>query len=171
MLLHPSTQRARAGLLLLLPSGISPGNCPPTALTLLSLLAGQPNQAAAKPTAKMDEQGKFEFIKELGRGSFGSVVLARNTKTGEQVRLSCKLQLLQTFTCGPLLFLQNPCAFCASCVCNMLALCLLCIFCCAGGDQEDGAGAPAALCGERDPQPQPAAPPTCGAGVSCYVCI
>jgi serine/threonine protein kinase len=35
----------------------------------------------------MDEQGKFEFIKELGRGSFGSVVLARNTKTGEQVRL------------------------------------------------------------------------------------
>jgi serine/threonine protein kinase len=41
----------------------------------------------------MDEQGKFEFIKELGRGSFGSVVLARNTKTGEQV---C---LLQAFVC------------------------------------------------------------------------
>ncbi|WIA16599.1 hypothetical protein OEZ85_013266 [Tetradesmus obliquus] len=46
-----------------------------------------PTQAAAKPTAKMDEQGKFEFIKELGRGSFGSVVLARNTKTGEQVAI------------------------------------------------------------------------------------
>ncbi|KAF6263511.1 kinase-like domain-containing protein [Scenedesmus sp. NREL 46B-D3] len=35
----------------------------------------------------MDEQGKFEFIKELGRGSFGAVVLARNTKTGEQVAI------------------------------------------------------------------------------------
>lgn len=35
----------------------------------------------------MDEGGKFVFIKELGRGSFGAVVLARNTKTGEQVAI------------------------------------------------------------------------------------
>lgn len=35
----------------------------------------------------MDQEGKFEFIKELGRGSFGAVVLAKNTKTGEQVAI------------------------------------------------------------------------------------
>jgi len=35
----------------------------------------------------MDEAGKFEFVRELGRGSFGAVVLARNTRTGEQVAI------------------------------------------------------------------------------------
>jgi serine/threonine protein kinase len=35
----------------------------------------------------MDENGKFEYIKELGRGSFGAVVLARNTRTGENVAI------------------------------------------------------------------------------------
>lgn len=35
----------------------------------------------------MDQEGKFEFIKELGRGSFGSVVLAKNTRSGEQVAI------------------------------------------------------------------------------------
>lgn len=35
----------------------------------------------------MDDGGKFVFLKELGRGSFGAVVLARNTKTGEQVAI------------------------------------------------------------------------------------
>jgi serine/threonine protein kinase len=35
----------------------------------------------------MDEGGKFVFLKELGRGSFGAVVLARNTKSGEQVAI------------------------------------------------------------------------------------
>jgi serine/threonine protein kinase len=54
----------------------------------------------------MDEQGKFEFIKELGRGSFGSVVLARNTKTGEQVRL-CKLPVCAA-QCG--LHILSMCA-------------------------------------------------------------
>lgn len=35
----------------------------------------------------MDSAGKYVFIKELGRGAFGAVVLARNTKTGEQVAI------------------------------------------------------------------------------------
>lgn len=35
----------------------------------------------------MDQEGKFEFIAELGRGLVGSVVLARKKKTGEQVAI------------------------------------------------------------------------------------
>lgn len=47
----------------------------------------------------MDEQGKFVFIKELGRGSFGAVVLARNTKTNEQVAIK-KMERAHLQVCG-----------------------------------------------------------------------
>eukprot|EP00879_Flechtneria_rotunda_P000411 GHRR01000505.1.p1 GENE.GHRR01000505.1~~GHRR01000505.1.p1 ORF type:complete len:321 (+),score=76.98 GHRR01000505.1:171-1133(+) len=35
----------------------------------------------------MDPEGKYQFIRELGRGAFGAVDLAKNTKTGEQVAI------------------------------------------------------------------------------------
>lgn len=35
----------------------------------------------------MDIERKYVHIKELGKGSFGSVVLARNTITGEPVAI------------------------------------------------------------------------------------
>jgi serine/threonine protein kinase len=67
----------------------------------------------------MDEQGKFEFIKELGRGSFGSVVLARNTKTGEQVRL------LQAYHCFQLEVCGQVCGVITVMLCKINNACLL----------------------------------------------
>jgi serine/threonine protein kinase len=37
--------------------------------------------------ASIDEAGKYQFQRELGRGAFGSVCLAVNTATGEQVAI------------------------------------------------------------------------------------
>jgi serine/threonine-protein kinase SRK2 len=49
--------------------------------------AARARRVLRRAAAIMDQDGKFEFIKELGRGSFGAVVLARNTRTGEQVAI------------------------------------------------------------------------------------
>jgi serine/threonine protein kinase len=49
----------------------------------------------------MDSAGKYVFIKELGRGAFGAVVLARNTKTNEQVAIK-KMERAHLQVRGPM---------------------------------------------------------------------
>ncbi len=38
---------------------------------------------------KLIGDGKYQQLKAIGRGAFGEVWLAKNVKTGEEVRLQC----------------------------------------------------------------------------------